>query len=56
MMILRSIRKWVPYAGPIFSALGLAVDVMEIIEVNTPAGATKVIVARLVNECTPPNY
>ena len=43
-----------PYAGPIFSALGLAVDVMEIIEVNTPAGATKVIVARLVNECTPP--
>lgn len=52
--IPRSIVKRVPYVGPAVSAVGLALDVKDIVETATPVGAAKIIGGRLVNECTPP--
>ena len=52
--ITTCIVKHVPYIGPDISMAGLALDVKEIIEIATPVGAAKIIIGRLLNECTPP--
>lgn len=49
-----SITKRLPYIGPVVSTTGLILDVHEIIQNTTPVGASKVIVGRIINECTPP--
>lgn len=46
--------KKIPYVGPIFSTIGLAIDVKDIVESSTPMGAAKTIGGRFLNECTPP--
>ena len=43
-----------PFVGPAVSAVGLALDVKDIVETTTPVGAAKIIAGRLATECTPP--
>lgn len=50
----KSVIKRVPYVGPVISSAGLVLDVKEIVESATPVGAAKIIIGRVVNECTPP--
>jgi len=44
----------VPYIGPVVTTLGLAMDVKNIVDSSTPAGAAKMIGKRFLKECTPP--
>ena len=53
-MIPAPVVKRVPYVRPVVSGVKLAPDVKDIVETTTPVGATKIIVGRLVNDCTPP--
>ena len=46
--------KRVPYVGPVISAVGLAIDIKDIVETTTPMGAAKKIGGRFLKECTPP--
>lgn len=46
--------KRVPYVGLVFSGVGLAIDVKDIVETATPIGAAKIIAGRVIHECTPP--
>jgi len=49
-----SVVKRIPYVGPVISSVGLVLDVQEIVENASPAGAAKIIAGRVINECTPP--
>ena len=52
--IPESVVRQVPYIGPVVTTLGIAMDVKNIVESSTPAGAAKMIGGRFLKECTPP--
>ena len=52
--IPKAVVKRVPLVGPVISSVSLALDIKEIVESATPVGAAKIILERVVNECTPP--
>ena len=52
--IPESVVRRVPYIGPVVTTAGLVMDVKNIVESSTPAGAAKMIGKRFLKECTPP--
>ena len=54
IVIAASVIKQVPYVGPVIGFVKLTLDVKDIAENATPLGAAKIIVGRVITECTPP--